>query len=167
MVNNIQLVQLSAEEWLKRVQKMESTTITPWPKVANNIFCSLQWMGKEVVTQAVRKYYGLSVDNQVVASLEIYYLSELTIRVRGLYCDKEHRRKGYMKTCLQLALKNYQGHAKKVLTVSTAEGLPFYLSNEFQIVSDWAPRQLEYFNFNTNEYTPAADGLLTLLSRQL
>ena len=161
------LVELNAQTWLQRVQEIESGTITPWPKVAKNIFGSLQWTGKDAVIKSQRKYYGLKIDNQIVASLEIYYLSETTIRVRGLYCNKTHRRKGYMKTCLTQALEHYRGKASRAVTFATPEGMPFYLRVGFEVASSWQPRNLEYFDFSKNEYVVVPDDHITLLHKSI
>lgn len=158
---------ISADDWLKRTRQICSASMTPWPKVAHNTFCSLQWTGKDAITKAQRKYFGYEVDGKIIASMEIYYISLTTIRVRGLYCDLSQRKKGYMKSCLELALDQYKDLAQEVITFATKEGLLFYKKVGFHEVEHWLPRHLEYFDFQKKKFTLAPDDFMTLLRKTL
>lgn len=161
------LIEITSEQWLKRLQQIPSSTMTPWPKVANNIFCSLQWSGKDAITKAQRKYFGYEVDGKIVASMEVYYISQTTIRVRGLYCDPSQRRNGYMSSCLELALNQYKGLAQQVITFATKEGLLFYKKAGFQEVPQWMARNVEYYDFYKKKYVQAPDDFISLLHKTL
>lgn len=146
------LIEIPPSLWLERLQKISQASVSPWPRVSNNLFNSMQWMGKETVEKADRRYFGLKINEEIVASMMLYYLSETTLRARGLYCDETYRKQGFMRRCLELALENYKGKARQVISFTSAESIGFYQRTGFHIVSSWPSRSLEYFDFEKQTY---------------
>ncbi len=161
----MKLVTLTSHQWLTRAKQIQSTAMTPWPSVAKNIFCSLQWTGKDAIEKSQRHYFGLEINNKIITSMEVYFLSSRTIRVRGFFCDPQFRKKNYTKICLDMILEEYKGKADRVVIFSTSSGLGFFKKIGFQIAPLWPTRPLEYYDFERERYVTAANEEITLLDK--
>ncbi len=161
----MKIVNLTARDWLQRAEQIESAAMTPWPAVSKNIFCSLQWVGKDAVTKTQRQYFGLELENKIITSMEVYFLSPRTIRIRGSFCEPAFRGQNYTRLCLEKVLQQYKLKADYAVTFSTSAALGFYQKIGFEIIPTWEPRPLEFYDFEKKQYV-AADQI-TLLRKRL
>ncbi len=157
--------EISEKDWFMRMRRIEAAMKTPWARVANNIFYSSQWVGREVLEKPQRRYFALVVEKQIACCVGIYRLSPKVIRPRGFFCEPEWRQQGLMRRCLEESLRLYRGSADRALCFSPTDLLPFHKRLKFEPIRIWTPRALEFFDFETNKYCTAEEVLL--LERRL
>ncbi len=159
--------EITASEWIEFIKKMPTDTLTPWVRVSNNIFHSMQWIGRDVVDKPDRRYYAILDQDKIICSLSLYRLSEKVVRTRNLFCLPEYRRQGHMKRCLELSLKTYPHNIKSAITFSTPQGKEFYTACGFKPVP--GARQyipLEYYDFNKMTYQLSKEDPLCILRKE-
>jgi hypothetical protein len=158
---------ISVEQWFEMTENIQSLTLTPWFRVANNLFFCSQWYGREVLERTERQYFGLFEGDILACSLEIYFISPQVIRTRNLFCRPEFRRRGLMRRCLFGAIRHYRERAKKAIAFSILGGVPFYLACGYRPSDVLRDRPLEFYNFETDRYELIESDFLTLMELDL
>lgn len=159
--------EISVQDWLSLSKKMHLQSSTPYLRVSNNIFHSLQWIGKDVIHGPNRKYYGLFIEEKLVCGFGLYFLSPGVLRARNFFCEPEWRQQGLMRRCLEYGLQQHSGIATKVLSFSTNAGISFHLRCSFKQVEDFQNRSIEYYDFEQQKYRLVEEETITLFERDL
>lgn len=157
--------EIDAESWLKNAKLIPTLASTPWLRVANNIFHSLQWIGKDAVTKPERRYFAIINGEHIICSFGIYFLSDHVVRTRGFYCDPQWRGRGLMKACLENGLQLVYPRATKALAFASKQAIDFHLRCGFHFIDNVEPRPVIYYDYHEKKYTKAPDETITVMQK--
>ena len=161
------LTRIDGKEWLQIYQSLPIPGKLAQPHIDDNLFASLQWMGKDSVTRTLRTHWALTVDNHEVSFLQSYFLSEKVLRLRGLCTKSEYQGKGHMKTLIGLVLKEYQGKAEEVVCFAGDPGLSVCEAVGFQLDLEFQARFVEYLSSSKHEWKQDDTSKIYLLRKKL
>lgn len=162
-----QLTRVEAKVWLQIYESLKIPGKLAKPHIDDNLFSSLQWMGKDVITKADRLHWALVVNGVEVSYLQSYMLSKSTMRLRGLCTKPEHQGRGYMKTLMNFVLREYQGKAQEALCFAGEPGLGVCKSAGFKLDERFEARHVEYFDSSNQKWLKDETSKIVLLRKEL